>query len=127
MAGFLAPNTAIPLEIFESALESSQELSDEILEEIYALSLLRILEDCTPAIHPLLAEFARRLDTEEAALAALSEKLAEIANARNHEVDRSGKYALYTPILPHVRSIAEKAKDVQIEKAESFRIAWAIT
>ncbi len=64
MAGFLAPNTAIPLEIFESTLECSQELCDEILEELFGLGLLRKLEDYTPAIHPLLAEFARRLDAE---------------------------------------------------------------
>ena len=34
MAGFLAPNTAIPLEIFESTLECSQELCDEIAGRI---------------------------------------------------------------------------------------------
>jgi tetratricopeptide (TPR) repeat protein len=117
MAGFLAPNSAIPLEIFESALEVSQEICDETLEELYGLGLLRKLKDNSPAIHPLLAEFARRLDSENTNLSALSEKLAEIANARNHEVDRTGNYALYTPLLPHVRAVAEKAEMAQVEKA----------
>ena len=117
MAGFLAPNTAIPLEIFENTLECSQELCDEILEELFGLGLLRKIDDYTPAIHPLLAEFARRLDAEITNLALLSEKLTGIANGRNHEVDRTGNYALYTPILPHVRSIAEKAEGAQIEKS----------
>ena len=62
MAGFLAPNTAIPLEIFESTLELLEELCDEILEELLGLGLLRKLEDNSPAVHPLLAEFGRRLD-----------------------------------------------------------------
>ena len=79
MAGFLAPNTAIPLEIFESTLELLEELCDEILEELLGLGLLRKLEDNSPAVHPLLAEFGRRLDSENANLTALSKQLAEIA------------------------------------------------
>ncbi len=66
MAGFLAPNTPIPLEIFENTLECSQELCDEALEELFGLGLLRKLENNSSAVHPLLAEFARRLDTENA-------------------------------------------------------------
>ena len=117
MAGFLAPNTAIPLEIIESALECSQELCDETLEELYSLGLLRKLEDNAPAIHPLLAEFARRLDVENANLTQLSEKLADIAPERNREVQKTANYKLFVPILPHVRAVAEKAESAQVEQA----------
>lgn len=120
MAGFLAPNSAIPLEIFESTLEVSGEICAEVLEELFGLGLLRMLEDHSPAIHPLLAEFARRLDTEKINLAKLSEELSEIANGRNHEVDKTGNYALYTPILPHVRAVAEKAEVAKVERAGSL-------
>jgi len=117
MAGYLAPNSAIPVEIFERTLEVSGELCDECLGELIGLGLLRALEDGSAAIHPLMAEYARGLDAEHANLIALSEKLAEIAQARNHEVDHTGNYALYTPLLVHVRSVAEKTEEVQIEKA----------
>ncbi len=37
MAGYLAPNTPIPLEIFEKALEISTETCDEALAALYGL------------------------------------------------------------------------------------------
>jgi len=117
MAGYLASNTAIPLEIFENALECSQEICDEIFGELFGLGLLRLLEDHDPAIHPLLAEFARRLDTENDNLTQLSEKLAEVASSRNDEVDQTGNYALFTPLLPHIRSVAENK---EVERAGSL-------
>ena len=95
-------------------------MCDEALEELIGLGLLRKLEDDSPAIHPLLAEFARRLDAENENIADLSESLAEIANTRNNEVDKTGNYALYTPLLPHVRSLAEKAERAEVEQAGSL-------
>jgi len=120
MAGFLAPNSAVPLEIFESSLDCSQERCDETLEELFGLGLLRKLEGDSPAIHPLLAEFARDLDAKNTNLAILSEKLAGIAIKRNDVVDQTGNYSLFTPLLPHIRSIAEKAEEMEIEQAGSL-------
>ncbi len=62
-AGYLAPNSAIPLEIFERALKISSEFCDEALTLLYGLGLLRET-DSQPAIHPLLAEYARGLSKE---------------------------------------------------------------
>ena len=88
-----------------------------MLGELFGLGLLRKLEDSSPAIHPLLAEFSRHLDDKNANLTALSEKLADIAVERNREVQQTANYALYTSILPHVRSVAKNAEIAQIEQA----------
>jgi len=53
--------TAIPTEIFETALGISSNTCDEILNTLYGLSLLHPVDTSHSAIHPLLAEYARIL------------------------------------------------------------------
>ncbi|MFZ5909788.1 MAG: tetratricopeptide repeat protein [Chloroflexota bacterium] len=112
-AGYCAPNETIPPEIFEQTLEVDETACDEAAQLLAGLGLLR--ENLS--IHPLLAEFARRLDKQRVVLAKLVAALADIANQRNTAVDQSGNYALYTPLLPHVRSAAESAELAGIEQA----------
>jgi len=113
VAGYCAPNESIPPEIFEGTLDADETACDEAAQFLIGLGLLRE----NTGIHPLLAEFARRLDDRRAVLAKLAAALAGIANQRNAAVDQSGDYALYAPLLPHVRSAAESAELAGIEPA----------
>lgn len=64
MAGLLSHDTDIPLETFINALEITEVACDEYLDELVDLGLLHMLDENALAIHPLVAEFASRLDTE---------------------------------------------------------------
>ena len=112
-AGYCAANTAIPPEIFEQTAELDETACDECIQTLIGLGLLG--EKIT--IHPLLAEFARHLDADQIVLKKLIEALADIANERNNTVDQTGNYALYTPILSHVRTVAERAEQASMEQA----------
>ena len=114
MLGFCAPNTLIPQQVLQAALGEGQDALDEILADLIGLALLK--KD-GPTIHPLLAQFARRLDDGETLLLRFSEALSELAEQTNHEEDRTGNYSLYQPILPHVRSIAEHAEESNLKSA----------
>ncbi|MEJ5241093.1 MAG: TIR domain-containing protein, partial [Anaerolineales bacterium] len=112
-AGYCAPNTPIPPEIFEKTAELDETACDEGIQTLIGLGLLGEKS----AIHPLLAEFARRLDVGQAMLKKLAAALAEIANMRNARVDQTGNYALYAPLLPHVRAVAKWAERAGIKEA----------
>lgn len=112
MAGYCAPNTAIPREVFAAALECEGEACDEALSELEGLGLLK--EGLV--MHPLLAEYARTLDGDKKALERLTDKLADIAVQRNRDVQRTANYALFQSILPHVRSVGEFAEAAKIER-----------
>ncbi|PJH76576.1 MAG: hypothetical protein CO064_00515, partial [Anaerolineae bacterium CG_4_9_14_0_8_um_filter_58_9] len=115
-AGFCAANALIPSIILEAALAEKAADCDEYLGDLVGLGLLKE----GPTIHPLLAQFARRMDIDGALLAAFSEAVAELANQTNHEEDRTGNYTLYAPILPHVRAVAEIAEKVGLAAAGSL-------
>ena len=51
-------------ETFINALEITEVACDEYLDELVDLGLLHMLDENALAIHPLVAEFASRLDTE---------------------------------------------------------------
>jgi tetratricopeptide (TPR) repeat protein len=70
-----------------------------------------------PSIHPLLAQFARRLDTDHTLLGQFSEALAQLANQTNHAEDQAGTYSLYTPLLPHIRDAAGHAENAAVASA----------
>ena len=115
-AGFCAANALIPSIILEAALAEKAADCDEYLGDLVGLGLLKE----GPTIHPLLAQFARRMDIDGALLAAFSEAVVELANQTNHEEDRTGNYTLYAPILPHVRAVAEIAEKVGLAAAGSL-------
>ncbi|MBI5935658.1 MAG: tetratricopeptide repeat protein [Chloroflexi bacterium] len=100
--GYCAPNTPIPDSILEAALGEGSELFDECVMELSGLGLLKD----GASIHPLMAQFARRLDTDYTVLSQFSQSLAKLANSTNHKEDRTGNYALFSPLQPHVRDAA---------------------
>ncbi len=115
-AGYCAPNAEIPMQILEAALGDESGRCDECLDELSSLGLLKEGH----MIHPLLAQFARRLDTDHEVLSKFSEVLDDIAEQTNDEEDRTGNYSLYTPILPHVRAVAELAEQAALSPAGSL-------
>ncbi|HXQ34985.1 MAG TPA: TIR domain-containing protein, partial [Anaerolineales bacterium] len=118
IAGYCAPNTPIPSEFFEKTLKIDEVICDEALKILAGIGLLK--ENTT--IHLLLAEYARDLDQDKSILARLTEALTEIANKRNREVDETGSYIIYSPLLPHIRVVAEESEKWQITGAAKL---WA--
>ncbi len=106
-AGYCAPNEPLPLPAL-AALVADEETLQEALADLVALGLLK--ESRPPAIHPLVAEFARRQDTSQAVLRDLAEALADLATRTNDEADRKGDYHLFTPLVPHVRAVAARVE-----------------
>lgn len=113
IAGYCAPNTRIPHAIFERTMRLDQAKCDEVLSLLQEVGLLK----GEPAIHPLLADYARCLDYKNRVLSVLARKLATIASERNREADRAGTYTLFAPLLPHVRAVAEGAEAKHIQEA----------
>jgi tetratricopeptide (TPR) repeat protein len=114
MAGYLAPNTPIPLEIFEKALGLSTEACDEALDALYGLGLLKAGETDLPAVHPLFAAYARGLAKE---VPEILEKLADTLAALSSEAIDTGLPARFTPLRPHMPILAGHAEDAQLEDA----------
>jgi len=112
-AGYLAPNTAIPLEIFEKTLEISSEQCDEALSLLYGLGLLRENES-QPTIHPLLAEYARGLSREDIKIL---EALANTLGTLAYEGNETGLPARFDSIKPHIPVLALYAENEKIEDA----------
>ncbi|MBE0682933.1 MAG: tetratricopeptide repeat protein [Anaerolineales bacterium] len=111
--GYCAPNTLVPAEILDAALGDAKDACDECLTDLMGFGLLKQ----GPIIHPLLAQFARGLDSDHSLLGSFAEALAGLANQTNHTEDRMGNYNLYTPFLPHVRSVAEYAEKAALAPA----------
>ncbi len=114
LAGLLAPNEPIPAAVLQRAVEDPEALG-EAVHELVNLALWQAGEG-GPAVHPLLAEFARRLlkgeAGREAGAEAFLEALADLAVETNDEVDRTGDYTLFAPLLPHLRAAAAGAEDL---------------
>ena len=115
LAGFCAPNVPIPEAILERMVPDPVR-RDEALGELIGLGLLKGSPE-GPAIHPLLADFAqadaRRASAQEGRFpigAPFLSALASLATETNDEIDRTGHYSLFAPLLPHLRAVAEKAE-----------------
>ncbi len=114
MTGYLAPNTPIPLEIFEKALEIEQEKCDEALSLLYGLGLFRKGEDAFPNIHPLLAEYAQSLAKEyKEVLEILVNELATLSN----EANKTGIPANFALLRPHMPVLASYAESKELYNA----------
>ena len=112
-AGYLAPNTAIPLEIFEKTFEISSEQCDEALTLLYGLGLLRESES-QPTIHPLLAEYARGLSRKNIKiLEALADTLATLSG----EALDTGLPTRFDSVKPHIPVLALYTENKKIESA----------
>ncbi len=114
MAGYLAPNSPIPLEIFERALDLSSEACDEALGLLYGLGLLKEGEDHLPAIHPLLAEYARLLARETGDLL---ERLADALGDLAYDANETGLPARFQLLRPHLPLLAAHAEEANLKAA----------
>jgi tetratricopeptide (TPR) repeat protein len=115
IAGYCAPNTPIPLEIFKETLELEEKA---LLKATYRLNAIGLLPtaDGLPTIHPLLGAYARRLSSRDL-LEKLAHGLAELArHAKNHH-DQTGNLDLFVPLRSHVLSVADFAEKAKIPKA----------
>ena len=122
-AGYLAPNTAIPLEIFEKALDITSEACDEGLSILYGLGLLRQSEAqfpnsespiSLPTIHPLLADYARTLASENKEIL---EKLANGLEKFANEANQTGLPSRFLPLRPHMPIVASFAEEANAQDA----------
>ena len=116
ISGYCAPNTPIPLEIFKESPEQDNKELHKALYRLSSLGLLRTIDE-KPSIHPLLADYARYLDKEKKILSALTQSLVDIVKKRSLDVDRSGNYSIFTPLLPHIQLVAENADMANIQGA----------
>jgi len=121
LAGYCAPNAPLPFTLLQEAAELETGVCDEALGRLEGLGLLRAGETETgPAIHPLLAEYARALPTAPAFLPALADVLARQASAANKRVDQTGELAVFTPLLPHLRPVAGAAEGAGLTDAAAL-------
>ncbi|MDL1941800.1 tetratricopeptide repeat protein [Chloroflexi bacterium CFX2] len=114
LSGFLAPNTPIPLEIFEKTLEISPETCDEALTLLYGLGLLTKDEGGLPAMHPLLAEYACHLAKDDKTLL---ETLAGAIGILSNEAIQTGLPARFTPLRGHLPVLAAHAGMASLKSA----------
>ncbi|MCK6539973.1 MAG: tetratricopeptide repeat protein, partial [Anaerolineales bacterium] len=114
MAGYLAPNTPIPLEIFEKALEIPTETCDEALAALYGFGLLKAGETDLPAVHPLLADYARGLAKE---IGEILEKLADTLGTLSYEANQTGLPSKFVPLRPHMPILARHAESANLQDA----------
>lgn len=113
-AGYLAPNSAIPLEIFEKALKITGDACDEALDILYGLGLLRKSEDSQPTIHPLLAEYARSLAKEKKEIL---ESLADVLETLSHGANETGLPFRFVPLRSHIPVTASHAEEAGLQYA----------
>jgi len=127
VSGYFAQNVPIPKAILAlSVIEKPAEIQpDGILEDSvrnYELGLDRLFElgllepaEEGPFIHPLMAEFARIQDKmqDESVLPNLSEALGKLSDSAL-ESQLPGNF---TPLLPHILSVAEAAQENELNSA----------
>src|SRR5574341_1181736 len=120
LAGYCAPNTPIPLEIFKRTLE----LEDKALSKaIFRLNGLGLLPSANglPSIHPLLAAYSRALAlSSKDLLEKLAGKLAGIAEQANKQVDQTGRFGWFEPLRSHLLSTAEFAEEAGVQDAANL-------
>ena len=119
-AGYCAPNEPLPVVALRGLVEDEDALY-EALADLEALGLLK--EGEPPAIHPLLAEFARGQDSGYTTLGTLAETLADLASQTNENADRTGDYGLFTPLVPHVRAVAARVEALGPEGPVPWHLA----
>jgi tetratricopeptide (TPR) repeat protein len=114
IAGYLAPNTPIPLEIFQETLGMDKRA---LLKALYRLDSIGLLPAANglPTIHPLLGSYARTLATSsEGLLERLSYELAKLAKHANEQVDQTGNLGWFVPLRPHITTTVEFAEKMEL-------------
>jgi tetratricopeptide (TPR) repeat protein len=117
LAGYLAPNTPIPLEIFRESLELDDKALFRALYRLDSIGLLPAING-RPSIHPLLAAYARTLAAvSKELLEKLADKLVGLAKQANDQVDQSGSLIWFVPLRPHILSAAAFAEAAEAKDA----------
>jgi tetratricopeptide (TPR) repeat protein len=119
IAGYCAPNTPIPLEIFIQTLELDDKQIHKTLYRLNALGLLNAAE-VTPTIHPLLAAFARSVNQGIGLLEKLAGKLAGLADQANDQVDQTGSLGWFVPLRSHIVSVGDYAERAGVKDSASL-------
>ncbi|MBZ0320618.1 MAG: tetratricopeptide repeat protein [Anaerolineae bacterium] len=108
--GYLAPNTPIPLDLLTVLFDGADdpaETRDMALIQLDNVGLLNRKEDGLPAIHPLIADFARlQVGERDDTLTVLVDRMkgmSEVAQDTDIPAD-------FTPLSAHVRRLAEQAE-----------------
>ncbi len=125
-AGWCAPNEAIPGEVLERAAGLDAEGCDGAVGLLAGLGLVeREAVEVGPKVHPLLAEFGRKVLTlspgpspsegegKEPPLAALARALVVLAT----EANRTGLPARFGLLRPHVEEAAASAEKAGLKEA----------
>ena len=115
LAGYCAPNTPIPREIFEKTLETEERDITKAHYRLNALGLF-ISSDRLPTIHPLVAAYARSSDKENEQL----EKVAGTIFSLSANANQSGLPLQMQPYQQHVRACGEFAEKENLEIAGSL-------
>jgi tetratricopeptide (TPR) repeat protein len=114
LAGHCAPNQPIPCQMLEQAAGLDEEGCDGALGILTSLGLLEMEDrEKGPVIHPLLAEFARKLPKAPASLPALADALA----ALTHWALETGLPARFAPLRPHMELVAPAAEKAGLKDA----------
>jgi len=113
IAGYCAPNEAIPCEVLERAAELDEEGCDEAVGVLAGLGLVEVEDpEAGPVVHPLLAEYGRAVtaaEGEEAeVLGAVAGALVRLAREANARMDETGSPSHFVPLLPHIRVMADR-------------------
>jgi tetratricopeptide (TPR) repeat protein len=109
--GWCAANTAVPWELLQACLGEAGD-PEGAVQGLAELGLARPGE-AGPSLHPLLAEFARREDKEQAGLQALAEALGGLSKAA---LD-TGLPEKMSPLRPHLAQAAGHAEAAGLERA----------
>ncbi len=114
IAGWCAPNQPIPCQVLEQAAGLDVESCDQAAGLLARLGLVDWENRLAgPALHPLLAEFGRKLEADGAPLVALVNALMEIA----YQANDTGLPAQFVPLRPHIEAAVAWADEVGLETA----------
>ncbi|MCI0710643.1 MAG: tetratricopeptide repeat protein [Chloroflexi bacterium] len=115
-AGYCAPNTPIPRELLQGA--AGENFDDEdfeaALKRLYQTGLLQI-EDGDITIHPLLAEYAQKVDEGERLEAVVS-----VITTLSYQTLDSRLPANFVPLHQHLERLSILTEEVGIEKTSTL-------
>ena len=125
--GYGRPGAPIPPELFHALaaeVGAGEVVADRAVRRLRELGLVGEEGE----VHQLLAEFARGLaaEVEEGeegrgeGLGVMARALARLAREVNEEVDRTGEYGRFAPLVPHLETVAGWAEGAGLEEAGSL-------
>ena len=116
VAGYCAPNIAIPFELFEKSLSIDPILSDAAISLLTGLGLIKE----NVSIHPLLADYAQHLDQDNTYLVLLVNGLKSINEKHNQTIRPLETYKSFLPFISHIKLIAENAESANVQNSATL-------